>query len=440
MMGIDGCSSAKDNLLSSNPAGVELPHVNPCRPRSAPWMVLNALTLVCACTSDIERVEVTVQRTDSMGIEMVDVSGPLQALPTLTLRPDPTISIVGSQAPYLSDVGSVAWLEDGRLLVEDRQSVQLHLFAADGHYVRTLSDRGDGPGEFRSISTISVGPNDTIYVYDGRQGRLSVFDADAGFLRSRRFLVPPDDQLPTNVWHLARDTFVIYAQWSRGSSIGPFPRRDEIVGYLAMHDGGGGIVTAPLALRAGFSIETVDQEIYAAYSPRPVVGVSPGHVVYSEAAKHTFTVLDQALRPLRIVRWPELDLPIPEAEVDSVRRIARRWYSEAGAPLDRARFLANTIVAIRPDIRPAFGGIVVDDVGRIWLARFTPDAPGWPDATVWYALDATGVPIGLLRLPSRTSLIGVSGGSVLLAIRDSLDVPRLEAREILEFLSSPTDS
>ena len=61
---------------------------------------------------------------------------------------------------------------------------QVGVFDQDGRLKKVLGGVGQGPGEFTHINHIVVGSGDTLYVYDHRQFRRSVFDPDHEFVRT----------------------------------------------------------------------------------------------------------------------------------------------------------------------------------------------------------------------------------------------------------------
>jgi hypothetical protein len=62
----------------------------------------------------------------------------------------------------------------GEILVYDRE----------GHVTRTIGRRGEGPGELGAAVRLVVGLQDTLYVMDDTQARMSVFTSAGEFVRS----------------------------------------------------------------------------------------------------------------------------------------------------------------------------------------------------------------------------------------------------------------
>jgi len=87
-------------------------------------------------------------------------------------------------------VGIVEWHDwrnivrtaEGRWIVRPLLVPQLLLYAPDGSFERTIGRAGDGPGEFRDHSRISVDRSDSIWVSD--QGRAVVLDPTGSHART----------------------------------------------------------------------------------------------------------------------------------------------------------------------------------------------------------------------------------------------------------------
>ena len=73
----------------------------------------------------------------------------------------------------------------GRILVYAAGEAEISVFDSTGRYVRTVGRRGEGPGEYRSISYIGVGPR-YIHVSDRHEGR-TMLGHDFEVVRTDRF-------------------------------------------------------------------------------------------------------------------------------------------------------------------------------------------------------------------------------------------------------------
>ena len=77
-----------------------------------------------------------------------------------------------------------ARLANGQLAVVGFKRAIIGIFDAKGRLLRTVGRTGSGPGEFRGIVSILLGPGDSVHVIDENLRRRTVFDP--GLLRTAR--------------------------------------------------------------------------------------------------------------------------------------------------------------------------------------------------------------------------------------------------------------
>ena len=88
--------------------------------------------------------------------------------------------------------GIAADPETGRVYVADQGGNRVAVSDASGAYVGQLGQEGDGPGEFRLPSALTLGPGGEVVVLDGRRGVLSRWSSDREFLR--------EEPIPASYW------------------------------------------------------------------------------------------------------------------------------------------------------------------------------------------------------------------------------------------------
>lgn len=65
--------------------------------------------------------------------------------------------------------------KDGDIYIADLMTLDIRRFDKNGLYKRSYGKRGRGPGEFHSITAMSISKNQEIVVYDARQRRITRF-------------------------------------------------------------------------------------------------------------------------------------------------------------------------------------------------------------------------------------------------------------------------
>lgn len=84
----------------------------------------------------------------------------------------------------------VSWQADvvcgtDRYYVVDKNSSHIYRYAADGAYLGTVGDKGNGPGEYPNIYNVQLA-GDRVLVFSAPDATVSTFDADGHFLQKDR--------------------------------------------------------------------------------------------------------------------------------------------------------------------------------------------------------------------------------------------------------------
>lgn len=80
-------------------------------------------------------------------------------------------------------------LVDGKGLIYicDLQDLKIKVFDQNGIMIRTIGQKGQGPGEFQNIGEIALLPDDRLLVLDWEANRISFFDSEGKFLNGHKF-------------------------------------------------------------------------------------------------------------------------------------------------------------------------------------------------------------------------------------------------------------
>jgi hypothetical protein len=102
----------------------------------------------------------------------------IEITPLVTLRTQGAEASV-DRAPY-----SIALDSRGRIVLGVDGNSHFDVFDRSGVHVRSIGRQGRGPGEFVAARFVNVGSADSIFVFDHRGRRMSVFDPELRFVRS----------------------------------------------------------------------------------------------------------------------------------------------------------------------------------------------------------------------------------------------------------------
>lgn len=87
---------------------------------------------------------------------------------------------MSAEDPLRAPLG-VAVAPDGRIYVADSGKDRIVVFDAEGNVVKTWGKGGTGDGEFRTPTSLAVGPG-KLYVADMKNGAVKIFDLEGNYL------------------------------------------------------------------------------------------------------------------------------------------------------------------------------------------------------------------------------------------------------------------
>jgi hypothetical protein len=187
---------------------------------------------------------------DSSGISIVENS--LPALPPevpVTISAAPVVAIGNDdqgEAYQFSGIVYAGLLNNRSVVVADGGSRSLRWYDANGTHLTSAGTLGDGPGEFRQITWAGVMSGDSVVVWDGQAGRVSLFHSGR-FVRDYRLLTPepwvlssvggvfsdgsmvtvptpiPETGIRTGVYRLEVPLWIVSPQGSVNVEVGMFP-------------------------------------------------------------------------------------------------------------------------------------------------------------------------------------------------------------------------
>ena len=390
--------------------------------RTQAILIAGAWMALAGCGDSESRSDWTTLR-DTLASGTVHVTNipAADAPPTWTLVEELRVGTLEGTGPdafaYLK--GLVA-LEGGGFAVLDSQIQELRVFGSDGAHVASHGGKGQGPGEFVAANGLMLGPGGRIWVPDARNGRMSVFDPEDGFIESFPFA----DGNYGWVWNGAMvDGGRIHRPWWDGT------RRQIRVYDLTMTL----VDSIPLP-----SDEPEDEE----YDPQSQPGtfyleVGNGYSLYgipffasevshidSRGAVWSTRDGDPEYRLSRrepggdttlVVETRRPPVAVPEVERDSVIAALRQMLTDRGvsSQWDWSRI---------PNVKPAVEAIFQSAEGNLWVR--TPSADG---RVLFDVYSGDGSHLGTASLRAGLNLWDqvapvVRGDSAWLIVTDELDV------------------
>ena len=294
---------------------------------------------------------------------------------------------------------------NGDTYVVDADARRIAVFDGDGAFVRDIGRRGSGPAEFRLISSAGLN-GDTLWAFDGPQGKIVRFTPVGEFVRSERtdtrggpllpLAVGPARLLAVSMTSLATDSAAVV--------ISAGIHTDTIIS-----------IHRP-STRMRIAIGSVDATLQHEFHDGELIATnSDGTSVYV-VQRSALNGAESAL--FRVIRFDSIGVHagarsyryerarINDAQVTSV--VDRIVWRFTQLPMLRGRDAAvrDAVIAALPVPRfapPVWSAVAADD-GFLWIERARR-----PDGSHWLVLDAGGDVVARTVLPSRVALSSVRG-------------------------------
>ena len=81
----------------------------------------------------------------------------------------------GSGDGELSDPTSVSIDSDDTVYVTECNNNRVSMFTSEGQFLRSFGTKGEGPGQFKELFGITVGRNGLVHVSDHNNRRIQIF-------------------------------------------------------------------------------------------------------------------------------------------------------------------------------------------------------------------------------------------------------------------------
>jgi hypothetical protein len=336
---------------------------------------------------------------DSTDVRIVNDTAPSWGATSRWIVADaPTLDLGEPEQPFLG-VPPVVRLSDGRIVVANGSTQTIRYFGVSGKLLATVGGRGVDEGQFHGLGWIGLGPADTVVAYDFVARRLVLFDAKGKFARVAA-LQPADPTVAAEPLASYPDGSVLFRL---GRPQSPFPGKPGTV----MRDSATymrfGLDGTPLTAIGRFPQgETFGARVHPKEAPAPfpvpfglatVGAVRADTTLIGTGASFEIASIGPdgaAVGMLRaaIPRAPVTPMEAKEYTAAAITRL-KTGAKTLQTPLDSALIRALEHAPF-PAHKPAFGRLLVDRTGALWVsAPLVPPAAStsWtvfaPDGTWW---------------------------------------------------------
>ena len=313
-------------------------------------------------------------------------------------------------------------LSDGRIAILNSGSKTVRIFGGDGGFVNEFGGSGDGPGEFRNLSSIHCLSGDTLLIWDGARPGISFFTSSGEFIRSQR-LAPPGSESVAGIEPLSDGRLVVktYASpLTQGGDRGVGIYRDSAPLFLFDRSGVLLDTIGVFPSTESALMEVAGHTLFGA-APFPKstwIDVKGNSIYVGTANTMEVSVLNSEGMVEAVFRYPAAEL--------AVRQEDRDWYGDrmtemASSPQEEQMLGPLLEALVFPETRAAFSDLRLDGTGSIWLRtgrHFPPFAP----SNEWTVLSDEGVLLGTLSLPERFEVLEFGSDYILGVWKDEMDV------------------
>jgi len=348
-----------------------------------------ALLIMAACSSE---PEISVPE-EIAALENVEVySGESAPLQTITFERQARYG--DTDDVFIGSMAGMAVADDGTLYLADRTEAVIHVYSASGGYQTSIGGKGEGPGEFLSVSSVRLHEGE-LFALDTQQQRVSVFDA-AGldYLRSHTLSGGTQDLsgFPVAAEPLSGSRFfVLYNSMQNEND--KFYRR-----YMPrILDAEGNTIASEFIEFPASEMLMLQSDNMIRITSLPFMGES--HIGFNQNEEIVTGFSDRFL------------FHVISLEGDTLRSI---YHSKTLPPLNRSEMLANIedetsrkeISAMDiPETKQAFESLYIDDENRFWVSLPTEDA----EVNDWWVLEESGEKLAVFTRNSSDRLRFVKG-------------------------------
>lgn len=328
--------------------------------------------------------------------------------------------------PYLSfgDIRGIDVGRDGTIYVLDYLASEIRAFDAEGHFLRLVATKGEGPGEISEANGMILVGDSILWVQD--HGKWTMLG-----------LSPEGEEIARLPMHVRSYSYM----WNgtvddRGRFWKPASHRDEeprfppeeglnegtTRSYWKSHDPA---TEAADSVYMGESLvrTLVRQNSRGGWSYRGIpfeagrVSVVDAGGGFWQAHTGSYRVarLDGRGDTTLVIEADVMPAPVTAADHDAHLQEMLEYDPEA-------RAIIEEVLSYAPETKPVITRLQVDDTGRLWVGRVVPDG----ETPLYDVFDDGGTYLGSVRLgfdPNAYLPLRFRYGDLYALVQDELDIP-----------------
>ena len=301
------------------------------------------------------------------------------------------------------EIRSVAVNSNGDLIIADGRASVLYVFSTDGQLDHHFGGAGAGPGEFSNLQDAVVGPDDSVFVFDWFQRRVSVFSPDT-FEFVYSLLIQETEKLTPGGLIGAVEQGMIFHYTPRGlTPVEMSAIESGALGYSAIMrtnrygepvDSLVGLrFSSPIIAAPDGSLFTNRGIVPRPFNRKSISALGPEGVLFTGWSENIdiskTSAGGQSLGRLQVTYQ---STPVTEEDMDEVLE---------GLDSESRRLIRETDL---PDTWPVISDFVVDDLNRVWIQLWYAKNDS---SAQWIIAESDGSVIGELVLPVNVTLLAI---------------------------------
>jgi hypothetical protein len=303
--------------------------------------LLSMFFILASCRKQEAKWKGTIEEVDGVTVVKNSIE-PMYGEDVFDLEEELSIGEVEGKEEYMfTNIFDVAVDDEENIYILDLNQGQIRVFNPDGGFIRNISKRGQGPGEFQYPGQIMISPDREFVICDLMARRLFFFSLEGVFQRD----------IPT--WEHGRLLSVMLD--SKGEIIGEVPLRGEKQGFSLKR------FSSDFAELSNISTKEREKvPILEALSPRIVWCVSEAdEVIWGDSEKYEVNFQDKDGKLIKKIL----------KEYEPVRIIAEE-YSERIKRKFGGRPIPPEFEQELPKYYPAYESFTMDNDGRLFVSSF----------------------------------------------------------------------
>jgi len=315
---------------------------------------------------------------------------------TLDQNEDVEESLLFQAFHYLMD-------EEGRFYVQDYGNQRIAVFDGNGTYSHSIGRDGSGPGEFQSVSLLSV-RDGHVTALDTRQQRASVFDYSGGFIRHITII---DERVSSGslVHEGPGDTRVLLKRVYHNEH-----RPKIVISWQARVYAPDGTVISTIEtepVHEATISTTVEASTGGYYLGNPgAVYVPDKGVLISTGIDPVMDWYDLNGDHFETIRLDILPEPVTAEEHSAILSRLDREIEEAQSPFMESITNEKRRIAEIPETKGYWCRLLVDEAGFIWAQKPYPYyLDEYPERSTYLIFSPEGEYLGITIVPTNSGTV-----------------------------------